>query len=249
MPRVIDIARDIEESRAMLRSIGMTDKQSSTKAKSGKPHRGLHHEPTHPAPKPIAKPHHQDKPAARAPNQRGEGKRELVCYNCGETGHPSFKCPRDRATCPVCKKQGHLEKFCRFKSPVNGAKCLFSAASGGGSLPVVNGVIEKAEVKVLLDSGADCATISPDLCSSPAVTRINHDTVRIQTAGGIREAEGTVSVQITLRPSPFTPRGCELKIRAFVLKTAYEVSFGYSQMVEIGLLPSCSQFWYLFWNK
>jgi hypothetical protein len=35
------------------------------------------------------------------------------CYNCDQPGHPRNKCPKKRAKCDHCKKEGHLAKYCR----------------------------------------------------------------------------------------------------------------------------------------
>ena len=38
------------------------------------------------------------------------------CFNCDGKGHFANQCKEEKATCRFCKRQGHLEKFCRDKA-------------------------------------------------------------------------------------------------------------------------------------
>ena len=39
----------------------------------------------------------------------------ITCYACGETGHKSIECKRNKESlkCTKCKRTGHLDKICR----------------------------------------------------------------------------------------------------------------------------------------
>ncbi|KAL0832340.1 hypothetical protein ABMA28_001773 [Loxostege sticticalis] len=37
----------------------------------------------------------------------------IKCFNCGEVGHPSFKCSKPLISCNICKRLGHLASACR----------------------------------------------------------------------------------------------------------------------------------------
>lgn len=37
---------------------------------------------------------------------------KIICYNCDQVGHPSFKCDRPLAKCTTCDKSGHLSVHC-----------------------------------------------------------------------------------------------------------------------------------------
>lgn len=52
-------------------------------------------------------------PAFRSSGQKKDTK--IVCYNCDESGHPSFKCTKPLAKCTTCQKTGHLSVHC-FKN-------------------------------------------------------------------------------------------------------------------------------------
>lgn len=41
-----------------------------------------------------------------------ESQTSVVCYNCNETGHFSFKCPKKILKCTVCNRIGHLTVNC-----------------------------------------------------------------------------------------------------------------------------------------
>ncbi|XP_046972455.1 uncharacterized protein LOC124539202 [Vanessa cardui] len=43
---------------------------------------------------------------------------KMVCYNCDEVGHPSFRCNKPHAKCSTCEKLGHLSIHC-FKNKFN----------------------------------------------------------------------------------------------------------------------------------
>ncbi|CAH2229081.1 jg21182 [Pararge aegeria aegeria] len=43
---------------------------------------------------------------------------KMICYNCDEPGHPSFKCSKPPAKCSICEKSGHLSIHC-FKNKTN----------------------------------------------------------------------------------------------------------------------------------
>jgi hypothetical protein len=37
----------------------------------------------------------------------------IKCFNCGEVGHPSFKCSKPLLSCNICKRLGHLSSTCK----------------------------------------------------------------------------------------------------------------------------------------
>ncbi|XP_053987954.1 uncharacterized protein LOC128881192 [Hylaeus volcanicus] len=39
-------------------------------------------------------------------------RRAVTCFNCGEVGHYSGRCPSSPVTCKSCSRQGHLNRFC-----------------------------------------------------------------------------------------------------------------------------------------
>lgn len=43
-------------------------------------------------------------------------KESIVCFNCKESGHPSFRCPKPRIQCSECKLLGHKDKDCPKKN-------------------------------------------------------------------------------------------------------------------------------------
>ena len=42
----------------------------------------------------------------------------ITCYACGETGHKSIECKKNKESlkCTKCKRTGHLAKICRSKA-------------------------------------------------------------------------------------------------------------------------------------
>lgn len=49
-------------------------------------------------------------PVGALTNQPGSS---ITCHNCGEKGHLSSKCSKERKRCKFCDKTGHLKTFCR----------------------------------------------------------------------------------------------------------------------------------------
>ncbi|CAG9785319.1 unnamed protein product [Diatraea saccharalis] len=44
---------------------------------------------------------------------------KITCYNCDQTGHPSYKCDKPVVKCTSCEKLGHLSMYCYKKRDTN----------------------------------------------------------------------------------------------------------------------------------
>lgn len=44
---------------------------------------------------------------------------KMTCYNCDQTGHPSFRCDKPPAKCTTCDKTGHLSAHCFKNKHIN----------------------------------------------------------------------------------------------------------------------------------
>lgn len=54
------------------------------------------------------------------PRRYQQGRKQIVCYNCGEEGHIAPKCPHNKVSyCYKCKEPGHIARNCPITSPNN----------------------------------------------------------------------------------------------------------------------------------
>lgn len=57
-----------------------------------------------------------DEPPSSLPKTGQAQQNNIMCFNCKQKGHPSFKCPKPLLKCSSCNLMGHTESECRRKS-------------------------------------------------------------------------------------------------------------------------------------
>lgn len=88
----------------------------------------------------------------------------VVCYNCNESGHPFFRCPKPRLQCSGCKMLGHKEGDCpkaKQSSSENTSKNILiveniNNTSSKYKIPIK---INNKFVDCLVDLGSECTLI------------------------------------------------------------------------------------------
>lgn len=102
-------------------------------------------------------------------NEVISGFAQSLCFFCGYSRHPRFKCPAREATCKACGKKGHFLKVCRsgpqpkrISSAVNPTLSSLTVAASPNCLSnavievVINGIVMQA----LVDTGSSESYIS-----------------------------------------------------------------------------------------
>lgn len=103
----------------------------------------------------------QNEPPA-SNNSRPLSSSTIICFNCGEQGHPSFKCAKPLVSCSVCKRLGHQSSACKrlmrndkthnIQKPISEIK-LLGNCNDKYVLPIlVNGIDKTCYV----DLGSQC---------------------------------------------------------------------------------------------
>lgn len=100
-----------------------------------------------------------DQPSTSKVPFQANNVQQMICFNCKQKGHPSFKCTKPLVKCSFCKLLGHTESDCRKKNP-----------------PYTEGK-EKAVLKVLVQ-GSDLSADISDSCNT-----INKYTLPIRVNG------------------------------------------------------------------
>ncbi|XP_022003252.1 uncharacterized protein LOC110900688 [Helianthus annuus] len=105
------------------------------------------------------------------------------CYNCGQEGHPYFKCPSPvrtcfncftpghvKADCPKLKQQGQKDEKKNENQKARGRMFQITTEEAKASPNVVSGIflINQIPVNVLFDSGASKSFVSDELMCYPS---------------------------------------------------------------------------------
>ncbi len=99
----------------------------------------------------------------------------VTCYSCGEKGHRASECKKDKSgasyvarvpTCYTCGKSGHKSPECTSKKGAVAVKkepptklSVLRQAKSGVQLNVAVGSVSGVETAVLIDSGAELASV------------------------------------------------------------------------------------------
>ncbi|XP_035836191.1 uncharacterized protein LOC110886480 [Helianthus annuus] len=105
------------------------------------------------------------------------------CYNCGQEGHPYFKCPSPvrtcfncftpghvKADCPKLKQQGQKDEKKNENQKARGRMFQITTEEAKASPNVVSGIflINQIPMNVLFDSGASKSFVSDELMCYPS---------------------------------------------------------------------------------
>ncbi|KAG9390724.1 hypothetical protein J8273_6975 [Carpediemonas membranifera] len=234
MPRVLALSRTVQESTAIANAFQDKPSNAEHHHTSRNSHRRNDRKPQS---RPTEDRSHATRPehASTKPIDK-KGRRDhsqFTCYNCGGKGHAVYECKKPKNKCQKCGKSGHLDRFC--KSPQYLSLFSMTSHKRKDSLPLRKVKVEGRDVVALIDSGANCSTISPKL--TKGMTRISDEERSVRTAKGTIQSQGSVQGNIKLMPSAFTPKAVSFKPELIVLDTEFDVVLGYPHLVELGILP------------
>lgn len=160
-------------------------------------------------------------PRASAPDQGARQKtllrsnregKVLKCYNCGEDGHPSFKCKQPLKKCDQCFKLGHLTANCPFKTS-SSLQNSSATASTEKSVKVVcnnnnnnqvenkyykTAVIDKKPFLCYIDFGSQCTMMQWSAASNILTWDVNDLPVLRGFGNGTVKPLGKCTSKITI---------------------------------------------------
>lgn len=109
-----------------------------------------------------------DQPGPSRPSPQFTNVQQMVCFNCRQKGHPSFKCTKPLIKCNYCRLVGHTENDCRKKNPSNSdskEKTVLKVLKHGSDL--------STDMKVISDISKSANTIN----KYTLPIRVNNQTV------------------------------------------------------------------------
>ena len=132
-----------------------------------------------------------------------------VCFFCGNTRHPRFKCPARNATCNNCGKHGHFSKVCKSSSIKNSSITNAAITETGDSVSLLASVGNNSTspiifndqmITALIDSGSCESFVSEDLVENmkldftPVTSRVS-----MASSSCTVETKGFLLMDITLQ--------------------------------------------------